>query len=211
MSQEQVQRIKVIENAVAGRITVREAAEYLNLSERQVKRLKRAYDAADAGWVQHGNQGWSPANAASAETRQRVEDLARGKYGGFNDSHLHQKLTVVEGLVLSRQSVPRILRDAGISSRYERTVGKDHVVTAIPGVTVQLPALASGHGYAGKKVDVFQQPDGDFHIYLNRHLLHIEPALPAAGPVRAHPFRKSSAPRKKKPVKTCSYAGRPAI
>jgi len=33
-----MQRIKVIENAVAGKITVREAAENLNLSERQVKR-----------------------------------------------------------------------------------------------------------------------------------------------------------------------------
>ncbi len=38
LRQQQMQRIKVIENAVAGKITVREAAESLNLSERQVKR-----------------------------------------------------------------------------------------------------------------------------------------------------------------------------
>jgi len=120
LSQEQVQRIKVIENAVAGRITVREAAEYLNLSERQVKRLKRAHDEGDAGWVQHGNQGRSPANAVSAATRQRVEELARGKYAGFNDSHLHEKLTGVEGLVLSRPSVQRILREAGLRSPQKR-------------------------------------------------------------------------------------------
>ena len=66
LSQEQVQTIKVIENAVSGRITVREAAEYLNLSERQVKRLKRAHDEGDACWVQHGNQGRPPVNAVSA-------------------------------------------------------------------------------------------------------------------------------------------------
>lgn len=90
-------------------------------------------------------------------------------------------------------------------------MGKDHVVTAIPGLAVQLPALANGHGYAGKKVEVCHQPAGDFHIYLNQRLLHIEPAPPDAGPVRAHPFRKSPGPRKKKPVKTYSYAGRPAI
>lgn len=36
LSQGQVQRIKVIGNAVAGRITVQEAAEYVSLSERQV-------------------------------------------------------------------------------------------------------------------------------------------------------------------------------
>jgi hypothetical protein len=54
LSQEQVQRIKVIENGVAGRITVREAAEYLNLSERQVKRLKRTHRVRiPVGWDCH--------------------------------------------------------------------------------------------------------------------------------------------------------------
>jgi transposase len=406
LSQGQVQRIKVIGNAVAGRITVQEAAEYLSLSERQVKRLKRSHVEEDGGWVKHGNEGRSPSNAVSAETRQRVAELARGKYAGFNDSHLHEKLTEVEGLVLSRPSVHRILREAGIKSpqkrrlqkyrsrrkrreqegmllqvdgsrhawledrgpaltmfglvddatnkvpaahfqlehedsagylrlfrsqaqthglpwaiyrdqhgtlqhndsnwsieeqlagrqlptqvgrtleelcieaivarspqakgriertwrtfqarlsselrlagaatldeantvlrsflaeynvrfarsatsrgiacrkldsrldlnyifslRCERTVGKDHVVTAIPGLAVQLPALANDHGYADKKVEVCHQPAGDFQIYLNQRLLHLEPAPPDAGPVRAHPFRKSPGPRKKKPAK----------
>ena len=49
-----------------------------------------------------------------------MEELARGKYAGFNDSHLHQKLTEVEGLALSRPSVQRILRKAGISSPQKR-------------------------------------------------------------------------------------------
>ncbi len=84
---------------------------------------------------------------------------------------------------------------------YERTVGKDHVVTAIPGVTTQLPALANGRGYAGKKVDVCHQPNGDFHVYLDRRLLHMEVASPDAGPVRAHTFRKSRPPLKKKAVR----------
>ena len=37
MSQEELQRIKVIDNAVTGRISVREASEYINVSERQIK------------------------------------------------------------------------------------------------------------------------------------------------------------------------------
>lgn len=59
------------------------------------------------------------------------------------------------------------------SLRYERTVGKDHVVTAIPGVTIELQALPNGRGYAGKKLDVCHQPNGDFHVYLDRRLLHL--------------------------------------
>ena len=67
------------------------------------------------------------------------------------------------------------------SLRYERTVGKDHVITALPGVTIQLPPLASGRGYAGKKVEVCHQPNGDFHIYLDRRLLHTELAGRGSG------------------------------
>ncbi len=59
------------------------------------------------------------------------------------------------------------------SLRYERTVSKDHVITAIPGLAIQLPALANGRGYAGKKVEACHQPNGDFHVYLDRRLLHV--------------------------------------
>jgi transposase len=416
MSQEQLQRIKVIENAVAGRITVREAAEYLNLSERQVQRLKGMHSAEDASWVYHGNQGRDPHNALSSETRQKIEELARAKYAGFNDTHLHEKLTKVEGFIMSRPTVQRILREAGLSSpqkrrppkyrsrrerreqegmllqvdgsrhdwlegrgplmtllglvddatnkvpaahfqlehedsagylrlfrsqveshgipwaiyrdqhstlqrndshwsvaeqlegrqfptqvgraleelgmetivarspqakgriertwrtfqdrliselrlartatldqanavlsqfltdyntafaktpsragsayrkldvrldlnyilslRYQPTVGNDHIVTPIPGLQVQLPALANGRGYAGKKVDACQQPNGDFHFYLNHRLLHIEVAAADAGPVRAHRFRQTKSPLKKKPVQIYSFAGHPAL
>ena len=39
-----------------------------------------------------------------------MAELARGKYAGFNDTHLHEKLTGSEKLSLSRSSVHRILR-----------------------------------------------------------------------------------------------------
>ena len=38
MSQKELQRVKVIENAVSGRLSVSEAALLLQLSERQVQR-----------------------------------------------------------------------------------------------------------------------------------------------------------------------------
>ena len=78
MSQQQIQRIKVIENAVAGNITVREAAESLNLSERQVQRLKGCCDVKDGEWVQHGNRGRTPTNALEGEKRERIVQI-RGR------------------------------------------------------------------------------------------------------------------------------------
>jgi len=57
LSQRELQRVKVVENAVQGRITVQEASELLQLSRRQVKRLKARYQPDDADWVRYGNRG----------------------------------------------------------------------------------------------------------------------------------------------------------
>ena len=76
---------------------------------------------------------------------------------------------------------------------------------------IQLPPLPTGRGYAGKKVEACHQPNGDFHVYLDRRLLHVEPASADVGAVRAQPFRKRKAPYKKKPVRIYKYAGHPAL
>ena len=57
MSQKEYQRVKVIENAVEGRLRVGEAARLLQRSERQVQRLKRRYRPDCIAWVHHGNRG----------------------------------------------------------------------------------------------------------------------------------------------------------
>jgi hypothetical protein len=59
MSQKELQRVKVMENAAGGRLSVREASRLLHLSERQVRRLKRRYQPDSIDWVHHGNLGRS--------------------------------------------------------------------------------------------------------------------------------------------------------
>jgi len=109
VSQKEFQRVKVIENAVAGRLSVGEAARLLQLSERQVQRLKRRYRPDSVAWVYHGNRGRPMPWALPAALRRTILELARGKYLGFNDSHLCQKLHSEENLVVSRETVRRIL------------------------------------------------------------------------------------------------------
>ena len=412
LSQKELQRIKVIEDVVQGRLTAREAAELLQVSTRQIKRLKQRQEEERAAWVHHGNRGRRPVNAIPLAVRQQIVALAQGRYAGFNDSHLHEKLTEVEGLTVSRPSVHRILRQARMASpqkrrppkyrarrerrsqegmmllvdgsrhdwlegrgprltllgladdatgkvpaalfqtehedaagylrlfrrqvethgiplsiyrdqhgtlqrndqhwsleeqlagrqfptqvgraldelgieaivarspqakgriertwrtfqdrliselrlagagtleeanivlegflcaynerfgrpaarsaiayrkldrrldlnyifslRYVRSVAQDHVIAAVPGCSIQLPPLASGRGYAGQKVEVCQQPNGDFHIYLESRLLHIELAPAGASAPRALPFRRTKGPHKKKALRTYSMAG----
>jgi transposase len=120
MSQKEFQRVKVIENAVGGRLSVGEASRLLQLSERQVQRLKRRYRPDSVGWVQHGNRGRPMPWALPLAQKQLILNLARGKYQGFNDSHLAEKLRTEENISVSRETVRRLLRAAKLASPQKR-------------------------------------------------------------------------------------------
>jgi transposase len=120
MSQSELQKVKVIENAVEGRITVAQASQLLGLSARQVKRLKGRYRPDTVGWARHGNRGRKQPWRLAEAVRRRIVKLAKAKYAGFNDSHLAEKLREVEGFKVSRETVRRLLRGAGIRSPQKR-------------------------------------------------------------------------------------------
>src|SRR5579862_2217207 len=124
LSQRELQRVKVIENAVQGRVTVAEASGLLQLSARQVQRLKANYDAEQVDWVRHGNRGQSKPWALSEAVKKRIIELARGRYVGFNDSHLTEKLVEVEKISVSRETVRRLLRGAKLKSPQRRRARK---------------------------------------------------------------------------------------
>jgi transposase len=120
MSQKEFQRVKVIENAGGGRLSGGESSRLLQLSERQVQRLKGRYRPDSTVWVQHGNRGRSMPWAVSLPQKQLILNLARGRYQGFNDSHLAEKLHAEENLTVSRETVRRILRGAKLASPQKR-------------------------------------------------------------------------------------------
>src|SRR4051812_13556722 len=120
LSAREQQRAMALNRVLAGQWTGEEAAVVLGLSGRQVRRLLAAYEAGGPAALAHGNRGRPPAHAVPAAERERVADLARGTYAGLNDQHLTEKLAEVEGLVLGRATVRRILRAAGVPSPRKR-------------------------------------------------------------------------------------------
>lgn len=106
-------RVQVIEDAVAGRITVREASRLLQLSPRQVKRLKQKCRAGDTDWMRHGNRGRPKPWRTPEHVRAQILDLAATKYTGMNDSQLWRALSENEGITVSRETIRRILRQSG--------------------------------------------------------------------------------------------------
>ena len=113
-------RAWVVTKVMAGDVEVSEAAELLGLSVRSVWRLKRRFTEEGPAGLVHGNRGRASPRRIDESTRERVRALARGRYDGANDSHLAELLAEHEGIAVSRVSVRRILRAAGIASPRRR-------------------------------------------------------------------------------------------
>lgn len=120
MSERQWKRLDVVERLNSGALTYREAERLVGVSERQLRRIRRRVAQHGRAGVSHGNRGRVPAHQLPGELRERIVALRRTTYDGFNDQHFTEKLTAVEGVRVSRASVQRILRAAGIGSPRRR-------------------------------------------------------------------------------------------
>jgi hypothetical protein len=120
LSPEEARRVHVLTLLEGRRITPAQAAEALGLTPRQVRRLRAGLRHEGPVALVHGNRGRPAPNRLPESFRTQIVTLARGPYAGLNDHHLTEKLTTVEGLVVSRATVQRILRVAGVASPRRR-------------------------------------------------------------------------------------------
>jgi len=116
VTQKDKKRESVFRDLDAHRTTAVEAAQSLGVTERQIWRLLAAFRQEGADAVVHGNRGRMPSKTLPPEIQQRIIELAQTKYVGFNQTHFTEKLQNVEKIKVSRTTVWRILRDAGIRS-----------------------------------------------------------------------------------------------
>lgn len=137
----QNRRVLVLTTLIAGKVDPAEAALLLGLSTRSIRRLRARYLERGPAALAHGNCGRRPAHALDPAVAARVVTLAKTTYAGCNDSHLAELLAEREGIALSRVSVRRILRGAGIKSPRRHRPGRYHARRerrAAAGMLVQL-------------------------------------------------------------------------
>jgi transposase-like protein len=124
--QTDVHRMHVVRLTLEGRETVGRAARLLGISARQMKRLRRKMKERGMEGLLHANRGKAAWNKTGSEKIKQVVALARGRYQGLNDSHLTEKLTEKEKIGLSRPTVRRILRQAGVAAVRKRGVKRHY-------------------------------------------------------------------------------------
>jgi len=120
LTPEEGRRLHVLNLLERGQVTTAQAAEALELTPRQIRRLRATLRQAGPAGLAHRSRERPAHNRLAAPVRAQVIALARGRYAGLNDVHLTEKLTAVEGLPVSRATVRRLLRAAGVGSPRRR-------------------------------------------------------------------------------------------
>ena len=126
MTQKEITRLRVINQTIDKVITIREAAELLSLSERQVIRLKKGVALEGPAFIIHKNRGRKPAHAINDELRTTIINLKQTKYEEANFAHYQELLERYEGISVSYPTVYRVLTAEGIRSPKKHRKSKAH-------------------------------------------------------------------------------------
>jgi len=120
VSEREMKRYELLRKVLEGKLTLAAVTPALGVSYRHAKRLKRRVAQGGLAALAHGNRGRPPCNQASAGLRERVLTLSAQRYHDFNDTHFAQALAEHEQLHVSRETVRRWRRAAGIKPKRPR-------------------------------------------------------------------------------------------
>lgn len=126
MTKAELKKVLVVEKILDGRMTNKEGAAALGLTERQIIRLKKKYCMGGAQELAHKNRGRKPAHALPEKVKEQTAELYTAKYHGSNNCHFAELLAEHESINLSSSSVRRILLGKGIKQAKQRRRSKAH-------------------------------------------------------------------------------------
>ncbi len=114
MTQEELNRKTIIEQTIDKRVTQREGANKLGISERQFRRLLKRYrERGDEGLVS-GHRGKPSNHRMKADTRDKiVRFIADPVYTGFGPTLLKEVLERYTGIRISQESLRQIMIEEG--------------------------------------------------------------------------------------------------
>lgn len=114
LTKEELGRVQVLEQLKAKTIKQRQAAQQLNLSVRQVKRLLRAFRRQGAKAVISKKRGQRSHHQLPPGVKAQAVQLLRRHYADFGPTLAHEKLTEVHHLKLGLETVRQLMIHAGL-------------------------------------------------------------------------------------------------
>jgi len=127
LTREQHNRLEAINKANEGFITVKEAAEQLGLSERQVQRLKKEVKENGPAALIHKNTNRKPSHALTDELKVKILKIRKQPgYKDANFNHFRELLAVSHQIHISYNALYQLLTEDGQKSPKKRRRLKKH-------------------------------------------------------------------------------------
>lgn len=127
----EIKRYTIISKSLEGDITIPEAAKRLDLSDRQIKRLRKRVKEYGIDGVRHGNKGHSNSGGIPKEMKEQIIGLKElDCYKDTNFTHFRELLEEKEEIFISYTPLCNILKSAGITSKRKHRTKKTHRMRA---------------------------------------------------------------------------------
>ncbi len=113
-TQQELDRIAILQECIAGHLSNGDAADQLQVTVRQVKRLKQRLQHHGSKDLASKQRGRPSHNQLDAETKTAAIKLLHERYADFGPTLAHEKLLEVHHLALSRETVRHLMIAEGL-------------------------------------------------------------------------------------------------
>ena len=124
MSPNEARRVYVMEQVLAGKVTIVQAAKLLGLCERQVKRLKGGMLKEGVAFLAHKNRGLKPNHALSESWREQIISHALNDYRGASCEQMAELLKLYQGISVSSRTIRRVLAQTGVTNTHSHKTAR---------------------------------------------------------------------------------------
>lgn len=126
MSAKEIDRFGIINNLVSEKINGTEAAEQLNLSTRQVRRLKGRFDKQNPTSITHLSRGKESNHKLKQIVVDKIISLLLAVYVGFGPTLAAEKLLEINKIKISDETLRTIMAKNNLWKPKQRKKNKEH-------------------------------------------------------------------------------------
>jgi hypothetical protein len=105
MSDKELKRLSILQEICDQRISQSQAAQLLDISERQIRRLLQKYKAQGPTALAHAARGQTSNSKLPEELRLKCLNIVSDQFHGFGPTLAHEKLTIVHGFDISVETL----------------------------------------------------------------------------------------------------------
>ena len=140
MSKQELRRVEVLTEVLAGRRTTESAAGVLGVSLRQAQRLAARYRDGGGGALIHKSRSRPASNKLSSGVRELVLELVRQHYRDFGPTLAAEVLLERHGVEVSRETLRQWMVEAGVwlSRKQRRSFHQPRLRRECQGELVQI-------------------------------------------------------------------------